>query len=189
MADWFASLSTELQIFYVIGITALLFTVVQTTMTLIGLGVDAIGVDLDFTHNGHSSGIGLFSSQTIAAFFLGLGWGGVFGLQIGLHILLAVFIAFNFGGLLMVLMYFMLIGLVKLQSSGNLDYSTAVGETAEVYVTIPSQREGHGQIQVMINGRLSTVDAETESEVPLNPGQNVRVTELIGKTDFLVERI
>ena len=80
-----------------------------------------------------------------------------------------------------------LVGLLSLQSRGNLDYATAVGNMAEVYVTIPAARSGRGQIQVMINGRLVTAEAETDADIDFKPGQHVRVSQLIGTTDFLVE--
>jgi hypothetical protein len=189
MVDWWSGLTLELQVFYTIGIVALGFTAIQTLLTLIGIGGDALDIDVDIPDDVHSSGIGLFSSQTIAAFFLGFGWGGVIGLKLGLHLLIAIFIAFNLGGLLMVLMYLMLVGLLSLQSSGNLDYGKAVGTTGEVYATIPANRAGRGQIQVMISGRLSTVDAETAHTSDLKPGQSIRLVEKIGNADFLVEPI
>ncbi len=193
MSEWWSSLPLELQVFYAIGIVALVFTVIQTSLTLIGLGGDSVdlqvdvpdGVDMDT--GGHSTGIGLFSTQTIAAFLLGFGWGGVICLKMGLNLIISVIIAFNIGGLLMFLMYFMLVGLLSLQSRGNLDYATAVGRTAEVYVTIPAARSGRGQIQVMISGRLTTAEAETAAGADIKPGHSVRVLERIGNSDFLVE--
>lgn len=187
MTEWWSGLSLELQVFYTIGITAFLVTAIQTLLTLVGLGGEAADLEFDLPEDGHSTGIGLFSVQTISAFFLGFGWAGAIALELDLHILVAVFIAFNAGGILMAAMYFMLVGLLSLQSSGNLNYTTAVDSTAEVYVTIPSNRQGNGKIQVMVGGRLITADAETDAPSAINPGQNVRVTGLIGKTQFLVE--
>ena len=43
------------------------------------------------------------------------------------------------------------------------------------------------EIQVMVSGRLTTTEAETANETDLKPGQAVRIVELIGKTDYLVE--
>ncbi len=187
MADWWNQLSLELQIFYGIGIISLFFTLVQTTLTLIGIGAESADFDMDIGDTQHGTGIGLFSTQTIAAFFLGFGWGGVLCLKIGLHPLVAVFLAFNLGGILMAMMYFLLVGMLSLQSKGNMDYSTAIGAIGEVYVTIPAKRSGRGKIQVMIGGRLMTADAETDSPASLRPGQNIRVVERIGHTDFLVK--
>lgn len=189
MVDWWTGLTTELQVFHMIGMVALIFTAIQTTLTLIGLGGESLNIGIEVPDDIHSTGIGLFSTQTIAAFFLGFGWGGVLCLKLGLHLLLAVFIAFNLGGLLMILMYLMLVGLLSLQSSGNLDYARAIGSTGEVYATIPAGRSGRGQIQVMISGRLSTVEAETAHPSALKPGQSVRLVEKIGSSDFLVEPV
>ena len=189
MTDWWSALPLELQVFYVIGITALLVTVVQTTLTLIGIGGDALDIEIDLPEDGHSTGIGLFSVQTISAFFLGFGWGGVVALEMGWNLFIAVVIAFNLGGLLMAAMYFLLVGLLSLQARGNRDYGTAVGATAEVYVTIPANRGGNGQIQVLISGRVTTADAMTDDETDLKPGQHVKVIDLVGKSDYLVESL
>ena len=186
MTDWWSGLALELQVFYVIGITALLVTVIQTTLTLIGIGGEVVDIEIDLPEDGHSSGIGLFSVQTISAFFLGFGWGGVVGLEMGWNLFIAVFIAFNLGGMLMAGMYFILL---SLQASGNRDYATAIGDTAEVYVTIPARRGGSGQVQVIVSGRVTTAEAQTDEEEDLKPGQHVRVVKLIGKSDFLVESL
>ncbi len=191
MQDWWNTLTTEQHIFYAIGIVALLFTVIQMLLSLIGIGGESLDLDFDADVDGdgssHSSGVGLFSTQTIAAFFTGFGWSGVSCLSLNLNIVVTAFIAFCVGVAFLYLMYFLLLGLMSLQSSGNKRYESAVGEIAKVYVTIPASRNGHGQIEVMINSRLCTVDAETDAESELKPGQSVKVTELLGANTFLVE--
>lgn len=189
MQEWWNTLTTVQHIYYAIGIVALLFTVIQMVLSLIGIGGESLDLDFDADGDGssHSSGVGLFSTQTIAAFFTGFGWSGVSCLSLGLNAIFTTFIAFCVGVAFLYLMYFLLVGLMSLQSSGNKRYSTAVGEVAKVYVTIPASRNGHGQIEVMINGRLCTVDAESDAESDLKPGQSVKVTELLGANTFLVE--
>ena len=53
--------------------------------------------------------------------------------------------------------------LLKLQSSGNLDYANAVGTIGTVYFTIPAAESGGGQLSLMMQGRLITADARTQS--------------------------
>ena len=85
-------------------------------------------------------------------------------------------------------MFYMIKGLLKLQSRGNLDYSTVIGQEGRVYVTLPGDDEdGGGQIQIMIQGRLTTASARKHSEGALKPGKRVRVIAVNGPASFVVE--
>lgn len=201
MNEWWSSLSLESQIFYVIGIVALLINVVQMTMTLIGIGADSLDldvpdldldtdIDLSDAHapDPSASGIGLFSSQTIVTFFLGFGWTGVVGESFGFPLWLTLFIAFAVGGMAMIAMWGLIVGMLSLQGRGNLDYRSAVGGTAEVYVTLPGDgQDGGGQINVMIQGRLTTATARKETPGAVKPGTTVYVVGMAGPTTFLVD--
>ncbi len=190
MIDWWNALSVDLKIFYGIGLTALVVTVIQMLLTLIGLGGDTVDVDLEFDgpDANHTSGIGLFSSQTIAAFFLGFGWVGGMARTAGLNLLSAALIALVIGVALMFVMLFMLRALLSLQSNGNLNYATAIGSEATVYVTIPgSNQDGGGQIQVQIQGRLTTAEARKVTAGSIAPGTKVRIVATAGPTSFVIE--
>lgn len=192
MTTWWQSLPTDQQIFYGIGGVALLFTLAQIVLTLFGMAGDAVDLDLEFDGPDaqHSSGIGLFSTQTISAFLLGFGWIGGLARSSGMGLLLTIVIAFVVGVGLMFLIVYMLRSLMRLQSSGNLDYRNAIGEEAVVYVTIPGDdQDGGGQIQVMIQGRLKTVSARKAGAGSLQPGQKVKVISLAGANSFMVEEI
>ncbi len=189
MIEWFNNLSLEYQIFYGIGILALLVVAVQMAMTLIGFDHDG-GFDVDLGDVDHGSGLGLFSSQTLGAFFLGFGWVGVAALKSGLSTVAASVVAFVIGLGAMFAMLYMLKGLLKLQSQGNLDYSTVIGQEGTVYVTIPgSDEDGGGQIQINIQGRFTTASARKITPGPLKPGQRVRVTAVSGPASFVVEPV
>lgn len=193
MIEWWSSLSLELMIFYGIGIIALLVVVLQMLMTLFGFDTDGIdgGFDVDFG-DGYpsSSGIGLFSSQTLAAFFLAFGWMGVALIQGGSSVFISTLVAAIFGFGTMLAMFFLIRKMLKLQSKGNLDYSSAVGEEGTVYVTLPGNNEdGGGQIQVMIQGRLTVASARKVDEGVLKPGQRVRVVGTNSPSSFLVEAL
>lgn len=189
MPTWWQSLPTDVQIFYSIGFVALLFTAVQLLITVIGLGGDVdVDIDIDSPDAHHSSGIGLFSSHTIAAFLLGFGWIGGITRASGLGLHLVVLFAFAVGVALMLLMAFMLRSLLRLQSKGNLDYRTAIGQEGVVYVTIPGgNQDGGGQIQVMIQGRLRVASARKVSTGAIRPGEKVRIVDTSGPASFVVE--
>lgn len=193
MIEWWSSLSLELKIFYGIGIVALLVVTIQMLMTLFGFDTDGLdgGFDVDFG-DGYpsSSGIGLFSTQTLAAFFLAFGWTGVALLKGGTSVFVSALIAAIFGFGAMLGMFYMIRKMLKLQSKGNLDYSSAIGEEATVYVTVPGDnQDGGGQIQVMIQGRLTVASARRVDQGALKPGQRVRVVGTNSPSSFLVETL
>lgn len=181
--SWWDSLNFDLQVFYGIAIVALIILSFQMITTLI-FGMDgADGIDI----GEHDSGMGIFSVRGITAFFTGFGWTGVICTKRGLDLLPTIAIAFVVGFSLMVLIYLMMRSLVKLQSSGTLDYANAVGQIATVYLTVsPVQRAG-GQVEVMIQGRLTTAEALQKGSQPLHPGTKVKVVDKIGASTLIVE--
>jgi len=186
MIDWFNELTLAYQIFYGIGIFALLVVAVQMLMTLIGF--DGDGLDAGIGEIDHTSGVGLFSSQTLGAFFLAFGWVGVAALKNGASVILSTVIATGFGVASMFAMLVLVRTMLKMQSKGNLDYSSVIGEEGTVYATIPgSDEDGGGQIQINIQGRFRIASARKLSPGALKPGQRVRVTGVNGPASFTVE--
>ncbi len=193
MIEWWNSLPLELKFFYGIGIIALTVVVIQMLMTLIGFDTDGLdsGFDVDLGDGyPESTGIGLFSSQTLAAFFLAFGWMGVALIKGGASVFVSSLVAAVFGFGAMLAMFYLIRKMLKLQSKGNLNYSNAIGEEATVYVTIPGNNEdGGGQVQVMIQGRLTIANARKVNEGALKPGQRVRIVDTNGQSSFLVEAL
>lgn len=181
----------ELKVFYGIGIISLLVVIIQLLLTLVGFDADHgdVGFDVEVGDVDHGSGIGLFSTQTIAAFFMAFGWVGVAARKSGVEMLWVGGIAFASGVISMFLMYKMLRGMMRLQSKGNLDYRNAIGEEGSVYVTIPGSDQDGGQIQVNVQGRLTTAAARKITPGALKPGQRVRIVAVNGPTSFVVEEI
>jgi membrane protein implicated in regulation of membrane protease activity len=187
MIEWFTNLALEYQIFYGIGIFSLAVVVVQMLMTLVGFDGDG-GLDAGLGEVGHASGIGLFSSQTLAAFFLAFGWVGAAALKSGVPLVVASAIAIVCGIAAMTAMLVLLRSMLKLQAKGNLEYDSVIGQEGTVYVTIPGgDADGGGQIQINIQGRFTTASARKPSQGSMKPGQRVRVTGVNGPASFVVE--
>lgn len=186
MSEWWDSLSFELHIFYTIAILATGVMVLRLLMTLIGFDSDSI--DFDLGDVDHGTGIGLFSIQTLSAFFVGFGWGGVIAIKEGLSVPTATGVALAVGGATMAGMYFMITFMLRLQSKGNMDYQNAVGVEGVVYVTLPgSGTSGGGQVELKFQDRLITANAISLAEGPLKPGTRVVVVAAAANNTLTVE--
>lgn len=191
MIEWWNNLPFELMFFYAIGIISLVVVIIQLLLTLLGFGVEGAdgGFDPEIGDVDHGGGIGFFSSQTIAAFMTAFGWVGVVLIKRDVDITLSVVLALVAGFISMLVMYYMLRSMMRLQSKGNLVYDSAVGSEAVVYVTIPGSDQDGGQIEVTIQGRMRTAAARSVGPGVLKPGQRVRVVGMLGETSFVVEEI
>lgn len=184
MEHWWQALNLELQIFYGIGIVALFALVLQLGLMFFG-GFDDAG-DLGDVAD-QDSGLGIFSIRGITAFFLGFGWTGVIAVKGGLGIVPAIALGLLVGGSLMLSIFLMMRSMMRLQSSGTLDYANAVGEVGKVYVTLPAFQQSGGQVEVLIQGRLVVADALHKGGAALAPGTRVRVVETAGRGTLVVE--
>ncbi len=185
MTDWWHSLLTETQIFYGIGIFSLGILLLQMLLMVVGLDSDH---DVDMGGGGvHDSGLGLFSLRTVTAFFVGFGWTGAIMLNHGYSILAAILAGAFVGGVFLLATSFLIVNLLRLQSSGNLDYENAIGVVGTVYSTIPGAEAGGGQLELMLQGRLLMAEAYTKAPQPLRPNSKAKVVALIGRSTLLVE--
>ncbi len=188
MIDWWTNLEPSgMQTFVAIGIISSLVLFIQMLMVLAGGYLDVPDLDLDITDAGEGGATGMFSIRGIGAFFTGFGWTGASVLDMGGS--LAVAIAAGTGVGLCVLLGFVLMmrWLHSLRDEGNMNYENAIGQVGSVYVPIPPNREGLGQIEVKVQGRVSTVRAISDHSERLENRVAVRVTGLVDERTLLVE--
>ena len=183
MINWWSSLLIEKQIFYAIGIASISILVIQIFLTIVGIGHH----DADMTPGAHDSGLSLLSIRTITAFFVGFGWGGVIILNRGYSVAMAIAGGFATGVVFLLITAFLIRNLLRLQASGNLNYRNAIGVVGTVYSTIPGSERGGGQLELMLQGRLTMAEAYTRASYDLKPNSKARVVELIGESTLLVE--
>ena len=184
MLDWWSSLPLESEIFYAIGIVSIAILFIQILLTIVGLDVHH---DADLSGSVHDSGLSLLSIRTITAFFVGFGWGGVMILNRGYSLAAAVIGGFATGVVFLLTTAFLIRNLLRLQSSGNLNYRNAIGVVGTVYSTIPGGERGGGQLELMLQGRLMMAEAYTKTAYDLKPNSKARVVDLIGESTLLVE--
>ncbi|MGN0873935.1 MAG: NfeD family protein [Akkermansia sp.] len=110
---------------------------------------------------------GWFSVRAVNGFLLGFGWAGFVASNHGCSVLAAIGI-----GLLIGLIMFLLVAILMrfingLKCDGTLQYTTLVGMTGTVYVTLPPGGEPGGQVQVNHPGQMLTMQAVQYGDKPL----------------------
>lgn len=157
--------------------------VARFAMQLVGGGdhhdVDTHGADSDTSFKA-------LSLQGFTAFFLMFGLVGLACLKSQTAQVTAMAAA-SVAGLASVWVIAKIFGSMRrLESSGNLDLSKAIGQTGTVYLTIPAS--GTGQIQVSVQGALQTLSASSKHRADIPTGTLVKVTGILDGSILVVEK-
>lgn len=211
MEQWWEGLSVLQHVFLYTAVPFTIVLLIQAVLAFIGLGggsdMDADGSmdadsdfdadsDMDADADGGADqpsgsktpGFRFFSIQGIVAFFCIFGWTGYALSQTALPDALMILIATAAGFAAMLLLGLMFHAVRRLQASGNIKYSNAVGREAEVYIPIPPQRTGRGKVMVLVQQRLIEAEALTDEPQKLRTGEVVRVVGNIGNTLIVKNR-
>lgn len=196
------------QIYFVVGVVSLTVMVFWMILNVIGLGggVDALdaadaadaldGVDAmdgldaaDAADAGDAadSSASVFTFRSILAFFGGFGWSGVLAMDLGLSAGQSFLVSIPVGLFFFLLTYSVLLFLLSMSATGSLNYANAIGETGEVYIAIPPNREGTGKVRVKVQGRLKTVSAYNASDKKAETHSRVKVVGQIDPSTLLVK--
>lgn len=202
MIEWWEALSTLQQVFLLTAFPFSLILVIQAVITVIGIGGSDTDTDADFDTDFDSDadfdtdsvdtkadvgGFRFFTIQGLVAFFCIFGWVGFALTSTQLTTLPIILIATVCGFLMMLMIGLMFNAVKKLQQSGNIRYSNAVGQDAEVYIPIPAQRAEKGKVMVQIQERLVEAEAITDEIQSIRTGETVRVVGKTGNT-LIVKR-
>ena len=168
-----------------IGAFSSLVLFIQMIVILIG------GSDLDFELGevGEGGATGIFSIRSIGSFFTGFGWTGAMFLQNGHSVGAATLAATLVGSLILAGFLSLMRWLHSFKSDGTVNYKNAVGNVGSVYIPIPPNRKGMGQIQVEVQGRLAVINAVSDSEEKLENRTAVRVDSLVDSRTLLVKTL
>lgn len=155
--------------FSIPAVAGTLFFTFRLILMFTGLGdldADVDGFDgLDPSHHDSTESFKFLSIQSIAAFVMGFGWGGLGGLLGGGWDWSTSLLAGVVGGVGMVWLLSWLLKVVyDLQSSGNIAIEQAGGAEGEVYAGVPGKGEGAGQVRVIIGERQRIYNAVSEGE-------------------------
>ena len=183
MAEWWDSLTGDLQVFYLIGVISGLFLALQLVLTAFGADTD---IDADAGDSGGST-VGFLSVRSLTAFLFAFGWTGAIMKQGDHSTPVSVAVAIAAGTALFFVVAVIWRKFATLDEDGSVDYRNAVGSKGNVYLPISADRSGRGKVEVTVQGRLSVVDAYTTSTVDLPSRTRVTVTAILDPTTVLVE--
>lgn len=187
--DFFNAMEPMLRTYWFIAIPASIIFILQTIMTLIGLdGSDGTTADFDGDLTDGDAPFQLFSFRNLINFLLGVGWGGIsFYSLISNKFLLGV-IAFLIGVLFLVIFFYIIKQLTKLEEDNTFKLEMSVGKTGNVYLTIPENKTGTGLVQVSVRGAVRELHAITTGE-KIESGALIKVIAMESETLVIVEKI
>lgn len=196
MINWWNGLELAQQIFALIAIPSTAILIIQTVLQLIGIGGDDVPEDIDGDGIPDSDldaaaaaddGLSLFSIRGILSMLCITGWLGVGLLETALPDWAAILIAVAAGVATLIGIAFLMRGIYKLQSSGNIDISNAIGKVAQVYIPIPAAGAGSGKVTITLQEKFCEYTAITAAAEALKTGSYVRVVSVSDGGVLLVE--
>lgn len=156
--------------------------VVRTLLQFMGIGA---GHDADLgagggDHTDSDAGFRVLSLQGVSAFCMMFGLVGLALVrQSGVSPSLALPAAGGAGLATVWVISKLFAAMGRLQSSGNVNLYSAIGQEGQVYLTV--QRGGEGKVQLVVQNRLSVYDARAEDGAELVTGRRVRVVAVNGE--------
>lgn len=179
----------SLQLFWGIGLFGLILIILQAILgVFVGHDGDTNSSGSVDLHGGHGGGGSIVSIKTISAMLLGFGFGGAILEKNGFSLGICALGGIGIGLLIGVAYFFLMRSLYQLRSDGTAVLSEAINRSGTVYLRIPGNVSGAGEIQVSFGGRLQNVRAFTQGP-ELATGTAVRVVALHGDQALLVEKL
>lgn len=196
MIETFQTMSTPLQIYWILAIVSSVIFIIQAIMTFVGFDSDS---DIELAdapdaipESGDSDfdadGFHLISIKSVVSFILGFGWTGVLFWNTIESPLLLGLLAFVVGMIFMSLIAFLLFQIKKLDKDNTFRIEKVIGTNAEVYLRIPARRKDTGKINVSLNGSMHELEALTDGE-EIPTGAKVKITAKVDGETVIVEKI
>ena len=191
---WWEQLSSFQQGMFIIAVSASFVMLIFLVLMLIGIeGSDFDGIDdvsdVDVINDEPLSGIGGLKILTIRGIlaFISMGAWTAYILVNWMHPLIASAFGIVVGAISAYLLALAFRATYKLESSGNLDYTNAIGQIGTVYIRVPKSKIGKGKITLTIQERYIEVDAMTEWDQDLMPKTIVEVIGIEDTTTLIVK--
>jgi len=162
-------------LFYIAAGLGGLILVLQVASSLLGI------VDHSVADGQLEEGLDLLSVRALSAGLAFLGIGGLAGIWIGLHPILALPIGIVAGGAALIATAKVTRAILRLESDRTPAIEETIGEKGTVYLTIPGGESGLGKVHVPLRGRLVELAAITKSDT-IPTGAAIEVVDTVGET-------
>jgi membrane protein implicated in regulation of membrane protease activity len=192
---WWDSMSALEQVLFVLASSSTAIMIIFLVMLLLGFDTDefdGIGdpdVDFDGINDDPFTGIAGLKILTLrnALVFLAIGSWVAFLLVSSLGVWLGIILGLVAGMIAAFLQALAFRATLKLESAGNLDYSNAIGKKGTVYLRIPHGRSGKGKVSILVQERLTEIDAVTDEKEDILPKTSVEVVGLLDSATLIVK--
>ena len=168
---WFQDFGALEWAYFVIACIGTVFLLVQIVMMIVGADGGDGDADLDTDTDGDGAldshtdtGVSLFTTKGLTAFFAIGGWTGIVMLTCGVNTAVSVVVSVAAGLAAYAVVWLVIRLILRLQEDGTVNYGSAVGKEATVYVSVPPNREGRGKITLVLQGRYTEADAVTDEK-------------------------
>ena len=156
-------------------------------------GIDS-GLDVsDEIGDGHSDinvplNFKLITFRNIIVFFTIFSWAGIVGVKNNYGTIGTLAFAVILGAVVVIILSAVYYLLLKATESGTMDIKNSIGAEGNVYLSIPKNGEGVGQVQVIIQGSLRDLEA-ISLESRIETGKKVKVVGITNEGKLIVEEI
>ncbi|MCJ7688992.1 MAG: hypothetical protein MUO60_06710 [Clostridiaceae bacterium] len=206
MSEWWSNIGSFERLFWVIAFPSTAIFILQTMMTLMGLGDhgdiisdiqesigdmpgDSLDLDngageiLDFKYK-----FKLVTIRSVVVFFTIFAWTGIVATTSGVSKIATIIIALVSGFVMMYIVSYIYYFLTKFVEDGTMNVKNAINKEGLVYLTIPSGRKASGKVEVVVQGALRLLDAITDGD-DIPTGSKVVVISISEDQLLLVEKI
>ena len=186
---WWSAMQTAEKVYWLIALPFTAVFLFQLVLTFIGGDTDHLDMsaDHDMTIDGdHGIGFQFLSIKNLIGFFSIMGWTGIAMINGQKSLALTILISTLAGLLMMVIMAAMVYYLGRLSEQNVLNLKNAKGKVGTVYLRIPPQRKGMGQVQINVQG-FQTLNAVTDEREEIKTGAVVEVVDSINNEVLLVK--
>lgn len=182
------------KIYWIIAVPSTAIFFILLILSFFGADTDAnidggdLQIDIHDGDVGLGEGFGGFiiSFKSVMSFLMMFGWAGILSQYYNLNVFWTLFVAFVTGIIALFAVASLLYFITKMGQSGTLILENSIGKSGQVILSIPSKKQGHGQIQINVQGSLRSLDAVTEEPENIKSGTIVMVIELLEDNTLLV---
>ncbi len=173
MLEFFMGLDNYSKVNLIIALLSTSIFVIKLLLTFIGSDAD-FGDDISFNTD---DSFNLISVQSVLAFLMSFSWIGLATKnEWNLGILTSLFIAGFFGFAMMFAMAYLMTQVKKLNKIPKRDLYECIGDYAKAYTSIKPREIG--QVQVVVNGTLETINAINETDNTIESFDQVIITDI-----------